>query len=222
MGDQGRLTNSSIFKAAPKYSFTSQEPPKDNRQAPPGPGKYTVLPADKDKFVRSASWTIGGTSRDGGKESEAMPGPGAYTPLKTDSGAKYGFTQSDRLRPLKKSVSPGPGQYSVMGASDGFKASIASKPEGPKGGTTPGPGAYKPSFSQSSAFGSSRSISFSGTGRAGLRLSKTPGPGAYDQLTSLGGNIAMRGVPKYSIKTKHSPPKADLTPGPGSAQTQFK
>lgn len=162
MADQLNLNASSGFKSPPKYSFThSPVLGKDKPSKQPGPGEYPQMKSEKDKFGKTPSWSIGGATR-GGKDWAPMPGPGAYTPSNPDFvSPKWGFTNDNRLKPNKRSTTPGPGQYELKSTLQGRDVSICSKPES-KGltGTLPGPGAFTPSWSTTSNYGSAPSIGF--------------------------------------------------------------
>lgn len=220
----GSLTVCSSYKSAPKFSFSAAGLPKDRVIKNPGPGTYDVGPADRDKFAHSPNYSMCGAPG-GGKEAEAQaPGPGAYSPLVTDSGKAWGMSSAPRLRELKKSKGPGPGQYDVMTRSDGFRGpAIAGRVSGPKIGMNPGPGNYNPVDTGLSTCRSWGAPKFAATGRSAVRASKTPGPGAYDMKTSLGGHFAMPSPPHYSVMGKRSEPKKEMSPGPGGATfSQFK
>lgn len=222
MVDQVNLNASSGFKNSPKYSFTSAVTVPDKKKHMPGPGQYDVRGSDKEKFARCPSWTIGGSMKDG-KEWSAMPGPGAYTPANPAfTSPKYLFTTDSRLKLRQVPVTPGPGAYEVRGKLEGTAPSICSKPESKQRATTPGPGQYKPSYDLCSDMQSSPKLSFGAANRRDLALNKTPGPGAYEHLTSLGGNCTMRTPAKYSIKGRYSQPSPFITPGPIGAGTTFK
>lgn len=223
MGEALDLNNASQFKRPPKFSFTSAAMSNDKKTNMPGPGQYAQTTADKDKFIKTPTWSIAGSSRDNGKAWEAYPGPGTYAPASSlFQSPKWIFSSETRLRKLKRSLTPGPGSYDSRGTLEGTQVSICSKPECKSRSQTPGPGAYKPSFEQCSNMLSSTRVSFGAGCRKDLVLSKTPGPGTYDSLTSLGGNCAMRTPPKYSIKGRYEQPPAFQTPGFVPAGSTFK
>lgn len=216
MADQLNLNASSGFKSPPKYSFThSPVLGKDKPSKQPGPGEYPQVKSEKDKFGKTPSWSIGGATR-GGKDWAPMPGPGAYTPSNPDFvSPKWGFTNDNRLKPNKRSTTPGPGQYELKSTLQGRDVSICSKPES-KGltGTLPGPGAFTPSWSTTSNYGSAPSIGFGASNRAKMVVSKTPGPGQYEIPTTLIGNVTMKSPSAYSIKGRWpGKDKAATTPG---------
>lgn len=223
MGDVWNYSSHSTFKASPKYSFTSAPSLKDKKEGIPGPGQYGSLATDKDKFSRSASWSMGSSTRDG-KAWGKLPGPGAYTPVNPNHSApKFGFGVEERLRQRKVSATPGPGAYDTRNKGlGGIEVSIVSKPDGVRRAHTPGPGSYKPSHDPCSNMASAPKISFGGSIRADLMMSKTPGPGAYEHVTSMGPNPIMRTPAKFSIKGRYAHPPPDITPGPSHAGTQFK
>uniref|UniRef100_A0A7S4Q8E9 Outer dense fiber protein 3 n=1 Tax=Alexandrium monilatum TaxID=311494 RepID=A0A7S4Q8E9_9DINO len=224
MGEVWNYASHSSFKTSPKYSFTSAPGASDKKHGVPGPGQYGMTATDKDKFGRSASWTMGASTRDGGKGWGSLPGPGAYTPSNTSQiSPKWGFGAEGRLRERKVSSTPGPGAYETRSKGlGGLEMSISSKPDGARRAHTPGPGSYKPTTDPCSHMPSAPRVSFGGSTRSDLMMSKTPGPGAYEHLTSLGGNVAMRTTAKYSIKGRYKQPSADITPGPCNTGTQFR
>lgn len=219
MHNQFALTLESTFKTAPKYSFTSAPSSKEGKKNVPGPGAYgTGLPADKDKFSRSASWTMGGSGRDG-KAWGTFPGPGAYKPEVEGKAPRWVFSGEERLKVKKQAPTPGPGAYHNSGAPDGRQFSISGKPEGPKRSRTPGPGAYQPSYGSVSGIETIPKVSFGASKRSDLVMSRTPGPGAYNHEAFLNG---FKSTAKYSMKGKYEPPAPDTTPGPMQPHTQFK
>lgn len=223
MADQVNLNAASSYKNSPKYSFTSAVSTVDKKKHMPGPGQYDVRGSDKEKFARCPSWTIGGSCKDSGRELGAMPGPGAYSPANPAfTSPKYLFTTDSRLKVREMPLTPGPGQYEVRGKPEGSSPSICSKPESKMRATTPGPGQYKVSYEALSYIESSPKVSFGASNRRDLALNKTPGPGSYEHLTSLGGNCTMRTPAKYSIKGRYNPPQPFITPGPIGAGTTFK
>jgi len=212
------LASLSSYKSSPKFSFTSAPGVKDKKTNIPGPGKYKPTSTELDKFRRSASWSMGSTNSNmTGKEWSSLPGPGAYAlPTAASIGPKWAFSTDDRLRERKKSCTPGPGAYNTSQKGlGGLEMSICSKPEGARPYTTPGPGAYKPSQHSCSNLLASPSVSFGAAKKTELKMSQTPGPGAYMQKGSLGGS-------SYSIKGRYDPPKPFVTPGPGTAGSSFK
>eukprot|EP00930_Biecheleria_cincta_P046807 TRINITY_DN3233_c0_g1_i1.p1 TRINITY_DN3233_c0_g1~~TRINITY_DN3233_c0_g1_i1.p1 ORF type:complete len:224 (-),score=21.21 TRINITY_DN3233_c0_g1_i1:62-733(-) len=223
MGDQVNLQASSAFRASPKYSFTNSNtvmPDKPSKM--PGPGQYQLVDTQKDKFRRSASYTIGGSAGEG-KAWGAMPGPGAYSPANPAfASPKWAFSCDSRLKSLKRSTTPGPGAYDIKSTLEGRDTSICSKPERRILAQTPGPGAYNASYKSCSNFESSSSFGFGASDRQKMSVSKTPGPGKYEIPTTLVGNVTMKTPCAYSIKGRYDPPKADQTPGPISAGTTFK
>jgi len=218
MQNQFNLTTESSYKTSPKYSFTSAAS-KEHKRNIPGPGAYgTGIPADRDKFHRSASWTMGGSGRDG-KAVGQFPGPGAYKPEIVSQAPRWGFSSEDRLRVKKQMPSPGPGAYHNAGSMDGRQFSLSGKPEGKKRAATPGPGAYQPNFTLNSNIETIPKVSFGNGQRGDLALSKTPGPGAYNHEAFL--NNSKSGQ-RYSIQGRYAAPAPDRTPGPMGPHTQFK
>mmetsp|Transcript_34154 Transcript_34154/g.98350 ORF Transcript_34154/g.98350 Transcript_34154/m.98350 type:complete len:225 (-) Transcript_34154:181-855(-) len=224
MGEVWNYGSHSNFKTSPKFSFTSAPGAKDKRHGVPGPGQYTSTAPDKDKFTRSASWTMGASTRDGGKAWGTLPGPGAYTPANPSHiSPKWGFGAEGRLRERKLSQTPGPGAYETRSKGlGGCEMSICSKPDGTRRSHTPGPGTYKPSHDPCSNNPTAPKVSFGASSRSDLLMSKTPGPGTYEQPSSLGGNVVMRTPAKFSIKGRYKQPANDITPGPSHPGTQFR
>lgn len=223
MGDQCNLQASSVFRTSPKYSFTNSSAlAKDKPSKQPGPGQYPQVKADTDKFARSASYSIGG-STGSAKAWGAMPGPGAYSPtMAAFVSPKYPFSTDSRLKSLKRSTTPGPGAYDSKSTLEGKDTSICSKPERRLTGQSPGPGAYNASYKSCSNFESSCAFGFGASDRQKMSSSKTPGPGKYDIPTTLIGNVTMKTPCAYSIKGRYDPPKPEQTPGPIAAGTTFK
>jgi len=208
------LNKSSSFRTPPKYSIGGASTGPDRHKGMPGPGQYPALQADKDKFHKSASWTMSGLPKDLSKMFQP-PGPGTYKPLPQDTGLKFGWGSEPRLREIKRSNTPGPGNYDIPTSLKGKDVSISSKPEGgARRHANPGPGTYKPNHAPSSMHRSSPCISFGGGNRAELGASKYPGPGQYDLPSTLCGNVAFPIPPKFSFKGKPNPPKSHETPGP--------
>jgi len=217
------LCASTAFRNTPKYSFTSSSTTaKDKVKTCPGPGQYAQLPSDKDKFTRTPSWSMGGSTRDG-KAWGAMPGPGAYSPENPKFvSPKWAFSTDSRLKNSKRSTTPGPGNYELKSTLQGKDTSIASKPEFRLRSGTPGPGAYNACYDSSSSFESAPKVGFGNAKTPKMASSKSPGPGNYEIPTTLIGNITMKTPCAYSIKGRYDPPKADQTPGPIAAGTTFK
>jgi len=217
--NQFNLTSESSFKCAPKYSFTSAPPASEGKRKVPGPGAYgTGISADKDKFKRSASWSMGASGRDG-KCTSSTPGPGAYKPDASKFSPKCVFSTDDRLRERKKSSVPGPGAYHTVGGPDGRHSSMSSRAEGMRRATTPGPGAYKPAYQALSDIPSTPKVGFGASSRNTMVITKSPGPGAYNHEMF---NNGLKNTAKYSIAGKYGAPAPEVTPGPIGTHTQFK
>lgn len=216
-------TSHSNFKSSPKFSFTSAIPFKDKTHGLPGPGQYGLTATEKDKFRRSASWSIGASKRDDNKSWGQLPGPGAYTPSDPSSiTPKCSFGASNRLKEKRIPPSPGPGAYDIKSRLGGAQVSIVSKQDHIRPSRTPGPGQYKPSYSTVSNMGHGGQVTFAGSSRPDLKPSKTPGPGEYPMPSCLGANIFMKQEPRIAIAGRYKLPDPFVTPGPMGAGTQFK
>mmetsp|Transcript_59527 Transcript_59527/g.134186 ORF Transcript_59527/g.134186 Transcript_59527/m.134186 type:complete len:225 (+) Transcript_59527:132-806(+) len=224
MGEVWDYASHSTYRASPKFSFTSAPQTKDKSKGSPGPGEYGFISTDKDKFSRSSSFSMGASSREGGKAWSTMPGPGAYTPVNPNLTApRWAFSTDSRLRAGKKASTPGPGRYhSNTTGMGGVEMSFSGRPDGKRRSHTPGPGAYKPSHEPCSHIASAPKLSFGASSRTELKMSKTPGPGSYESFSAMGGNPAMKTAAKYSMKGRYNPPASDITPGPVNTGTQFK
>mmetsp|Transcript_89648 Transcript_89648/g.254148 ORF Transcript_89648/g.254148 Transcript_89648/m.254148 type:complete len:223 (-) Transcript_89648:120-788(-) len=222
MGEQWSFGSTSVHLNSPKYSFTNAPIASDKKKDIPGPGQYGFTATHTDKFSRSASWGISGSSREG-KPWFAPPGPGTYKPEQSTRAApRWVFGSEGKLREMKRATVPGPGAYEVRGKADSGGSLMAPKPEATRRVHTPGPGAYKPAHEALSHMKASTKSSFGSSSRSTLVLSTTPGPGSYDHLASLGGNIAMQTSAKYTIQGKYKPPQPDKTPDFIPAGTSFK
>jgi len=215
------MTQQSVHKTSPKYSISARIPPRELKKGMPGPGNYGQTAVTKDKFASSPCISIAGANREG-KEWGVYPGPGQYgaPALAGKTMPKWGFGSEARLHEVKTSRGPGPGSYETRGNLEGLKFSVSSRPSGSsKGSITPAPGSYKPNYEQVEP--GQLKMSFGGSSRAELAPSKQPGPGQYELLPILGGNIAMRAMPRFTIQGKYNLSKTDVTPGPGAAVSMF-
>lgn len=212
----------SAHKSAPKWSISARTPMREMKKGMPGPGQYSShsVPVEKDKFSSSPKYSIAGGQRDA-KEWGVFPGPGQYAPKHAGRELpRWGFGSEARLHEVKQNRGPGPGAYEVRGKLEGAHYSVASRPDGTsKRSNTPGPGEYKLNFNQ--IFESPCKPSFGASSRSELAASKTPGPGQYDHLTSLGGNCVFRSPARITITGKRNQPNTDCTPGPGPSASQF-
>lgn len=223
MASQPNLLAQSTCKASPKYSFPGAPLQKRDKKDTVGPGQYSQTNVDKDKFQRSASWAIGSGQRAVGSSYCRQPGPGAYALHPEQVGKKWVFGSEKKLPEVKRRDVPGPGAYEVRSKIDLGPISIASRVAPPeKRADVPGPGSYKPVHDSRSHFTSMPGIGFGTASRSDLLLSKAPGPGHYENVTTLCGNIATNTPAKYSIKGKYPPRKLAESPMPCMAATQFR
>lgn len=215
-----KLTTSSAFRNQPKFSFQGKSELKDKRQAP-GPGQYVPVGTEKDKFNCSQKWSMG-HAPEPEKPFKGTPGPGQYTnkfdPRFKDQ-PKWGFGSGPKLGKSLSATSPGPCKYDTRGNLEGQQSSMSFRAEGSKRAVTPGPGAYKPTWEPTLA--ASQRYSFGSSSRPELAMSKTPGPGHYSSMSTLGGNPVVKTPGKYSMTYRHKLPTGDITPGPPSAGTTF-
>jgi len=223
MATQLNLNATSGFKNTPKYTISGRYP-MNKRHRVPGPGTYKDTKTDVDKFDKTPSYKLGGSYWDSNEKSP-LPGPGAHNPVKAGlaSAPKWAFSSEPRLHEAKRDKTPDPGAYEVRGKMEGLQVSMMRKPEASMRSMTPGPGHYKPDATP--LFRSTPKLSFGSSTRDEKKTttrSQPPGPGKYDALTTLGGNITMRSSAKYTVKGRYDPPKADQTPGHIAAGTTFK
>lgn len=215
------LNQHSEYKNVPKWTIASRIPQRELKKGMPGPGAYGQTKVDLDKFSTSQKYTIAGAGGRDGKEWGVFPGPGQYAPKGGNKDApKWGFGSEARLHETKRARTPGPGSYETRGNLEGLHFSVASRPEGSqKSNQAPGPGQYKPSYDQ--IFDTAPKMSFGGSSRSELAMSKSPGPGQYEALPILGGSCGVRSPPRFSILGKRTNPATEDTPGPGPTATQF-
>eukprot|EP00440_Ansanella_granifera_P059419 gb/GFBE01064405.1/.p1 GENE.gb/GFBE01064405.1/~~gb/GFBE01064405.1/.p1 ORF type:complete len:223 (+),score=32.05 gb/GFBE01064405.1/:1-669(+) len=124
---------------------------------------------------------------------------------------KYSFTSST-VGQLKDNKLPGPGQYAQTKAdkdkfsrSPSYTLSGGSK-DSKAWGAMPGPGAYSPA---NPSFVSPKWAFSTDSRLKQMRRSTTPGPGAYELKTTLGGKDT-------SICSKPEFRQRSTTPGPGA------
>jgi len=214
------MTQQSMHKTSPKFSMSARIPPRELKKGMPGPGNYGQTNVTLDKYKSSPKISIAGANREG-KEWGVTPGPGQYKPpLAGKTMPSFGFGSEARLHAVKESRGPGPGSYETRGNLEGLKFSVSSRPSGTSNRSlTPAPGQYKPDYGQIEE--TAPKSSFGGSSRAELAPSKQPGPGQYELMPILGGNISMRAMPRYTIQGKYNLSKTDVTPGPGAAVSMF-
>lgn len=215
------LTTLSNVKQAPKWSFrgrgdpASMETPAKN----PGPGAYGVTQPDKSKYTRAPAATFGTSSRDGPR-SAACPGPGQYATRQTECTPKYGFGTSQRAGMGNRSQTPGPGAYDVRGDACRGQVSLGARfSDASRRARTPGPGSYNSTttYDHGPRFGFGTSL------RPDLQVpTKNPGPGAYQAMSSLGGNVVFSSPPRYSMKARRDENKGSCSsPSHGGQFTTF-
>ena len=98
----------------PKYTIVGKGNIGSIKNGSPGPGQYNETMYDKTK---NPAWKIGTGSRDDNLKRvirEGVPGPGMYDYIGKNKsmGPKYGFGTEKRGY-VKKSDTPGPGQYHI-------------------------------------------------------------------------------------------------------------
>mmetsp|Transcript_36792 Transcript_36792/g.64824 ORF Transcript_36792/g.64824 Transcript_36792/m.64824 type:complete len:225 (+) Transcript_36792:74-748(+) len=222
MAGELNMTALSPNKNSPKWSFAGRYQAVDKKKGMPGPGQYGQVNTEKDKFTKSASFTLG-AGMNHNKLWATWPGPGQYTVKQEQKTTppRWGFGSEARLHELRKPQTPGPGQYEVRGkiGAESLQYGIQGKAQATTRSSTPGPGTYKPCWEPTQT--SSPKYGQGSSTREKLKPSKDPGPGQYEAMKTLGGNGVMRCSPKYSFRGKPSPPTADSTPGPGTSSTQF-
>eukprot|EP00747_Dinoflagellata_sp_TGD_P187019 gnl/TRDRNA2_/TRDRNA2_44462_c0_seq1.p1 gnl/TRDRNA2_/TRDRNA2_44462_c0~~gnl/TRDRNA2_/TRDRNA2_44462_c0_seq1.p1 ORF type:complete len:248 (+),score=19.77 gnl/TRDRNA2_/TRDRNA2_44462_c0_seq1:68-745(+) len=196
--DLVNMNNLSHVKSAPKFSIYGKYEYKP-LEVKPAPGQYGLVDTGKYKYARDTTSAFGNAPKpSSGRHS--VPGPGAYGVPKDPSHrntAAWSMGSEPRLHERKRAVTPGPGAYDRHKGVEGCSYSVASKPEGMRPATAPGPGQYgnpaDPSLKSSPKFSLASSV------RPKESYNKTPGPGTYKQLECLGGNFCMRSSPKFSI-----------------------
>jgi hypothetical protein len=211
----------SSYRTSPKWTISSRVPPREIGKGMPGPGNYGVTSVEKDKYGCDPKYSIAAGNRDG-KEWAPLPGPGQYAPkLAGKSMPKWAFGSESRLKEVQRSRTPGPGTYDTRGNLEGLQFSVSTRPGGRSKSSTPGPGQYKPHTANHLQFESAPKASFGASSRSELVPSKSPGPGAYEAWSVLGGSCNCRSMPRYTICGKRPEPQTQTTPGPGASATQF-
>jgi len=210
------ITQCSTVRSSPKFSLYGRPPEKKGDEAAPGPGKYGVPNID-EKLKRTATFSFGSSTRAGDKKWAGLPGPGTYTAVDPNQTAPtYGFGSASRMPKDKERKTPDPGAYKVQKPLLSRQFTLAGRHAGKKFlHSVPGPGSYQPDFGQVQDtlpvpvlnMGEEKSLTFK------VR-SETPAPGTYPPLKEMGGNIAIRSCPNFSMYGRRKPPPADSTPGP--------
>jgi len=231
--DKIKLTASSTCRSQPKWTLAARQSAKGRSESAPGPGRYGCPPLQfKNDRVPSYSFGTGarpdGMAKKGVNTLWRIPGPGAYVPdnpHKYQSDPRWGFGSADRLPKRKIEVSPPPGTYVVATNLAGpGKSMLARRGVGGRSSSTPGPGTHTPAHLQTEykepkwGFGSDERKE-----DVSIKMASTlPGPGTYENLKDLGGNITTRSCPNYTFKSRRLPTRADSTPGPNFGHyTQF-
>merc|ERR1712151_395408 len=113
----------------------------------------------------------------------------------------------------------------TVGAIDKNKAcSLGGRRVGKRASSMPGPGAYDCNFAQVDDEPKRLVMGEEDREKGAFykSFSCAPGPGQYQPPKELGGNIATRSCPYFTMKAKRRPIKNDSTPGPNfSNYTQF-
>lgn len=217
------LTSQSVHKNAPKWSMTARGKARERGSTAPGPGQYIPVAADKDKFNRTPSYGFGTSSRDG-KSFRGLPGPGSYTPQNPNFfSPKWAMGSESRLGPVRRSQTPGPGEYDTRGNMEGLQKSFSARLDGGalgKRSLTPAPGNYDVKHIQVEEAGQRWGFGTSSRPEL-LGKSKTPGPGSYEYASALSGSPTTANCPKYTLKPRRNPLKSAETPGPAGPYTQF-
>mmetsp|Transcript_19021 Transcript_19021/g.44376 ORF Transcript_19021/g.44376 Transcript_19021/m.44376 type:complete len:233 (-) Transcript_19021:89-787(-) len=226
-----KLTAHSTVKSSPKWTLATRSPTQDRGDPIPGPGKYGTPPTGQDsRKSRTPSFPFGSSLRAGdgkrlGINSKwRVPGPGSYMPDNPSRGygPKWGFGAAAQRPAAKVSGNPPPGAYNVrldLRSSGGL---MAGKRQGSRSSSAPGPGAYTPGYTQ---LETTPKWGFGADSRKEdpeTRAAKTlPGPGTYETLKGLGGNIATKNSPTFAFTSRRPPAMSDTTPGPHVMHTSF-
>lgn len=195
------LTSMSNVRNSPKWSMRARPTDKDQRGKSPGPGAYGLPVTEMTKYSRSPKAQFGTSDRESMGKAGSAPGPGQYAPKDAMACTpKYGFGTSLRSGAANRSSTPGPGTYDVRGTMQQTSSTFSARYGEGKRAQTPGPGAYAPKHD---VFDMSPKFGFGTAQRPGLSTtSKGPGPGTYQHLSTLGGNVICGNAPKYSMKPR--------------------
>lgn len=214
------LSTFSNVSASPKWSMNGKSQAQQ-KNGTPGPGAYAADDIGSNKYGRSPNYGFGAAARDGMRPQTA-PGPGQYRPVspKEDSAAKYGFGTSDRVHIKNRHDQPGPASYQIPGKMgyEGPKYSNVGRRNGAGYNNTPGPGAYAPDDKVKSQLGRTQQWGFGTSPREGRIAGGSPGPGSYDQKSSI------KEGPQFSMKARNEQLPKATSPGPGEyggVYTQF-
>lgn len=228
---QHYLPTRSDVLAQPKWSFSKGAKLGEVNSIVPGPGAYTTGHGETEaalKFKKSQGYSWGRGNR-GGKFADATKdvGPGSYeiNDLSRPTSVRGAGPRAPRgVGNKSTSFEPGPGSYNIPAKfGQGPKYSSQGKRMPNPRMNNPGPGAYNPNDSMSSAkalrgVASSASIGAK-MGRGAREISywhsKTPGPGAYETP-----DVKAR-APQFSMRSGRRVMKQDETPGPGAHNTIY-
>jgi len=233
------LTSFSQYACSPKYSFRAKNDysggSEKSRQGP-DPGVYGRPPIEvTSKYRRFTANTFGGAARwrnDDKNDPGREPGPGAYnskSTLELNSGSSFGTSGRTTFKdPPKSQKTPSPGDYEVRGktrTSDpsvggGAMYSFTGKwpPAVVPGKNAPGPGAYKPDWSND--YPAPPRFGFGTSTRPPLNMpNDAPAPGTYPIPDGVTGHITFASTPKFSFRSRHFLKADDITSmGPNTAQ----
>jgi len=210
------ISQCSTVRSSPKISLAGRSPDRKPDESAPGPGKYGVPNID-EKFKRSASFSFGSSTRAGEKKWAGLPGPGTFTPVDPNqTSPMYGFGGAKRIPEAKRSKGPDPGDYKVNKQLLSRQFTLAGRHAGKKfTHSVPGPGSYKPDFAPVQDALPTPVLNLSEEKSLTFKVRhENPAPGTYPPLKELGGNIAIRSCPNFSMYGRRKPIPADATPGP--------
>lgn len=169
--------STSRFTTQPRFAFGLSARESLGRTKVPGPGAYFAeKPANRNGLAYSL------TPRRAGKVAPTAdnPGPGSHD-IRSSFGEGPKYSASPRYTELKKSASPGPGEYrqdlsATIEKNPRWGFGTAMRPETAGGASlaTPGPGAYV----LTSAVGEGPKFTMKGR-IVGPRPQLSPGPGAH-------------------------------------------
>merc|ERR1719498_2299641 len=213
-----RITQCSHARNAPKWSFGAKTESSLVRSSScPGPGKYGV-PSVEQKYNKLPNWGFGSSEQRPSvskrfDKSATVPGPGSYTPLDPNATtSKFGFGTESRMPKRRTSEGPPPGTYDANKSSLSSRTvSMASRMEGGRAISVPGPGAYSAKIEPTREAAPHFSMG-SGVRKEALRDQKFPGPGTYSDTKHT---ACKRGSPVYSFKSRRRPIKSDSDSAPG-------